>query len=80
MALLTKTQLIQMLNNGDFEGTVKELRRYGRIIRDVSWDCEEGFYAGANRAFHIDHKGLIWEIEMLNGEVRRVSYSKKIKG
>lgn len=80
MAMLTKTQLTKNINNGDFDGVTKELRRYGSIIRDVSWDCDEGFYKGANRCFHVDHKGLLWRVLMLNGEVREVSYTKKITG
>jgi hypothetical protein len=80
MAMLTKPQLIKALNTGDFEGAVKELRRYGSIIRDVSWDCDEGFYKGANRCLHIDYKGLFWRVSMLNGEVREVGYTKKITG
>lgn len=80
MAMLTKTQLTKNINSGDFDGVTKELRRYGKIIRDVSWDYDEGFYKGANRCFHVDYKGLFWGISMLNGEVREVSYTKKITG
>jgi len=80
MALATKTQLIKMLNDGEFDGVLKDLRRYGKIIRDVSWDCPEGFYKGANRAFHIDYKNLAWGVEMLNGEIRRLGYTNKFKG
>ena len=76
MALLTKPQLIKALNAGDLEGVTKELRRYGSIIRDMSWDCDDGFYKGSNRMFHVTHQGLVWNVEMLNGEVLRLGYTK----
>jgi hypothetical protein len=76
MAMLTKTQLIKNINNGDFDGVLKELRRYGTISKDVQWECEEGFYKGSNRMFHVTHHKLVWNVEMLNGEVRRLGYTK----
>lgn len=79
MAMLTKTQLIKAFNAGDLEGVTKELRRYGKIIRDVSWDCPDGFYAGANRSFHVEYKGLIWQFLMINGDVSRLSCTVKFK-
>lgn len=75
--MLTKRQLIEALNFGMFDEVLKECRRYGDIISDRSFDIETGYYAGANRIFTIKYKNLYWRFEMLNGEIRRVAYTKK---
>lgn len=80
MALLTKRELIKGLNDGHFDLVLKELRRYGKIIRDKSWDCDDGFYKGSNRCFHVDYKNLLWRCLMINGEIIRLGYTVKFKG
>lgn len=77
---LNKTQLLKAFNRGDIETVAKELNRYATITKDKSWTEENkaSIYYGENRIKEYGlYKGFNWRVEMTNGEVRSLSYSKK---
>lgn len=71
---MNKREIIKAYDKGYLDEVKQQLVRYGTIKNVKDWQVEEGYYKGANRRYHIEHHGLEWEIEMLNGEVRTVGY------
>jgi hypothetical protein len=75
MPMLNKTQLKKAYQNGELEEVVFQVRRYGVIVADREWECEEPpRYAGAWRQCHVNHQGIGWNFTMHNGEVRSVGH------
>ena len=72
--MLTKAQLLKAYNKGSLDEVVKELRRYGYISADKSFDIDEGYHKGAHRVCHIEYKGMEWKFSLHNGEVKSVGY------
>lgn len=72
---MTKRQILKAYNDGDLEACKTQLVRYGVITKDTQFDIESGRYAGANRIYTINHHGMVWRIEMLNGEVRALGHT-----
>ena len=65
--MMTKCSLLRSARNLDPTVT-NELLRYGKITADNRWREETGHYFGENRALEITHLGVVWFVEMLNGE------------
>lgn len=60
---------------GYLDQVAKIIRREGNILHTFdSYQEEEGYYQGQYTSFKIDHNNVIWELEMLNGEVLRLGY------
>lgn len=72
---MNKTQMKKAYNLGHLDDVVKQLRTYGTIAKDKSWDENKGYYAGSHRVMHIVHHNLEWEVHMHNGEVTRLGYT-----
>ncbi len=72
--MLTIKQLIAAFNIGDTEGVYSELRRYGTIAGDNSWEETDTSAPGMYRAMLIDYLGYRWEVLVRNGEVRDLGY------
>lgn len=70
----TVKQLVKLYDTGDLDGVVKQLRRYGTITRDTSFDVDTGYHAGAHRVCEVDYSGMQWNFALHNGEVKRVGY------
>jgi len=69
--MLTNKQVkSNVTKRGMLDDMYKEIRKYGIITYDFSEDVDSGHYAGANRHLHILYRGIEYNIEMLNGEVR----------
>lgn len=72
---MNKRQIIKAYNSGFLDDVVKQLRTYGTITEDKSFDIDEGYHAGAHRVFHVSHHGIDWEVSMHNGEVKGVGHN-----
>lgn len=75
MSFLSKPQLIKAFNKGYLDDVVKQLRTYGTITKDKSFDIADGYHAGAHRVFSVQHHGYSWEVHMHNGEIKTLGYS-----
>lgn len=75
MSFLSKTQLLKAYNKGYIDDVVKQLRTYGTITQDKSFDIDEGYHTGAHRVFTVQHHGYVWDVHMHNGEVTTLGYS-----
>jgi hypothetical protein len=75
MSYMTKQSIVKAYNRGHIEDVAKQLRMYGTITHDKSWNESSGYYAGAHRVLHITQHGYTWEIHMHNGEVKRLGYT-----
>lgn len=71
---MNKRQIISAYNKGYLDDVAKQLRTYGKITFDKSWNEDSGYYAGSHRVYHIDHHGYVWRLAMHNGEIRKVGY------
>lgn len=71
---LNKREIKQAYKAGYLDLVYKQLTRYGDIIYTYDNDVSAGYYQGANRHRKINHHGLEWDIELLNGEVRCLGY------
>ena len=74
MMYLTKTQLLKAFKNGQLDEVAKQLRRYGKIVHDTSYEIESGHYKGSHRDLNINHHGFTWDLNLHNGEVKYVEY------
>lgn len=74
MMFMTKTQLLKAFKNGQLDEVSKQLRRYGKIVNDSSYEIESGYYIGSHRDTTIVHHGFVWELNLHNGEVKYVEY------
>ena len=74
MMYLTKTQLLKAFKNGQLDEVAKQLRRYGKIVNDSSYEIESGYYMGSHRDTTIVHHDFVWELNLHNGEVKYVEY------
>ncbi len=72
---LTKAKIISAFKKGDIDMVAKQLKMYGNITKDKSFDVESGRYAGCHRNTTIEHHGIVWEVKMHNGNVISVSQS-----
>lgn len=72
---MNKRQIVSAYNKGQLDEVAKQLRKYGTINRDKSWDEESGYYAGAHRVMHIIHHGHEWRLTLWNGEVKELGYT-----
>lgn len=75
MMFMTKTQLLKAFKNGQLDEVAKQLRRYGKIVNDSSYEIESGHYKGSHRDLNIIHHGFTWELNLHNGEVKYVEYN-----
>ncbi len=75
MSFMSKSQIVKSYNKGYIDDVVKQLRMYGTITADTSFDMEDGYHAGAHRVLTIQHHGMDWEVHMHNGEVKTLGYS-----
>lgn len=69
--LKSKHSMINMFHKGQLDDVAKELRLYGTITGDSRWDEGE---KGAYRAMTIDHRGIVWNLTLHNGEVKELGY------
>lgn len=74
MNYLTKKQLISAYNKGHLDDVAKQLRMYGTIFDDKSFEIESGYHVGHHRIMKIKHHDIEWNIELHNGEVKLVGY------
>lgn len=73
--MLTKAQLLKAYNKGSLDEVVKELRRYGYISADKSFEIDAGYHQGSHRVCHVEYKGIDWKFSMHNGEVKSVGHN-----
>lgn len=59
-----------VMKEGRMMEAYKEVRLYGVIVRDKEFTVDKGFYAGHNRVMEIEHHKRVYNVEMLNGDVR----------
>jgi hypothetical protein len=71
---MNKKQLLKAYEKGYIDDVIKQLRTYGTITRDHSFDIEDGYHAGAHRVLSIEHHGIYWDVELHNGAVKSVGY------
>lgn len=75
MSYLTKQQLKKAFDRGYLDDVAKQLRTYGTITADKSFDIAEGYHAGSHRVTEFLHHGIRWGLTMHNGEVKAVEYN-----
>lgn len=74
MMFMTKTQLLKAFDKGQLDVVAKQLRMYGKIVHDTSYEIESGHYKGSHRDLNIIHHGFTWDLNLHNGEVKYVEY------
>lgn len=75
MNYMTKVQIIRAYNKGLLDDVAKQLRRYGKITVDKSFEIESGYHVGHHRVMHFEHHGFEWEVHFHNGEVKHLGYT-----
>jgi hypothetical protein len=66
---LSKTKIVSEFNKGNLDVVAKQLKMYGKIRKDKSFDVDSGIYAGSHRKTSIEHHDIVWEVKMHNGNV-----------
>ena len=74
MNYLNKKQLISAYNKGNLDDVAKQLRMYGTIFDDKSFEIESGYHVGHHRMMKIKHHDIEWNIALHNSEVKSVGY------
>jgi hypothetical protein len=65
----SKANIVSEFNKGNLDVVAKQLKMYGNITKDKSFDVDSGIYAGSHRKTSIEHHGIVWEVKMHNGKV-----------
>jgi hypothetical protein len=72
---MNKRQILKAYDKGYIDDVVKQLRTYGTIARDHSFDIQDGYHAGSHRILSITHHSIEWSVELHNGNVKLVGYT-----
>ena len=71
MTIMNKKQIIAAFKAGLLDDVKKQLSAYGKIITVTDWEESEGFF----REYTIAHHAILWDISMVNGEVKSVGHN-----
>lgn len=72
---MSKRQIVSVFNKGLLDEVSKELKKYGTITKDKSFEMLDGRYAGFHRVTEICHHSINWTVRMYNGDVVSVEMS-----
>lgn len=70
---LSKAKILSSFKKGEIDIVAKQLKMYGTITKDISFDVDSGRYAGSHRKTWINHHSIEWEVKMHNGNVISVT-------
>ena len=65
---MSKRQIVAAFNKGLLEDVAKQLKKYGTISKDKSFEVLNGRYAGFHRVTGINHHDINWTVSMYNGD------------
>lgn len=66
---MSKRQIVAAFNKGLLDDVSKQLKKYGMITKDKSFEMLDGRYAGFHRVTDFNHHSIKWTVRMCNGDV-----------
>lgn len=65
---------IKIFKHDTNENFVNYILRYGEIIKDISYECDKGYYKGFNRTREVFIDGILCTVRMNNGKILECGY------